>query len=370
MKKWFYLLLVIWAVPMFVACSDNDDKDAFPINGLEIPRMENPITPGQKVTIKGEGFTIASEIWFRQASTKAIDNHDVKAEIINVEATGIVFIAPSVYGDQIVLLKQGGREYKLGEMVFAEQLEESEDVDILPKRIKKVLEYNVNTRSEDKTSREYEYGADGKIKLCKWMYGRMDIYTYSNNEIIIMSDGYVDTFVVEDDHIKSYQSVDNIKHFQENAVLEYNGLHLAQVKLTDSNGNSGTEFFLFDEGRLLNYSYSYDSDNYGNIEFTYGEQLNNLNIDLFYFIGSLYFDSCVSETFQFGMTGKRSNYLPVGMKVTAPIWDKEKGIIGNETYTATIEYEMSGDYITRFTIKEIYKDGREWSYFFVIEYEE
>lgn len=49
-----------------MACSDDDDKDyESPIKGLEMPQFENPVKPGESITIKGEDFTKTSEIWFR-----------------------------------------------------------------------------------------------------------------------------------------------------------------------------------------------------------------------------------------------------------------------------------------------------------------
>lgn len=51
MKK---LLFLFTMLALFVACSDDDDKDnESPIKGLEIPKFENPVKPGEAITIKG-----------------------------------------------------------------------------------------------------------------------------------------------------------------------------------------------------------------------------------------------------------------------------------------------------------------------------
>ena len=66
------LLFLFTMLALFVACSDDDDKDnELPIKGLEIPKFENPVRPGESITIKGEGFTKASEIWFRTIIARA-----------------------------------------------------------------------------------------------------------------------------------------------------------------------------------------------------------------------------------------------------------------------------------------------------------
>ena len=63
MKK---LLFLFTMLAFIMACSDDDDKDyESPIKGLEMPQFENPVKPGESITIKGEDFTKTSEIWFR-----------------------------------------------------------------------------------------------------------------------------------------------------------------------------------------------------------------------------------------------------------------------------------------------------------------
>ena len=126
------LLFLFTMLAFFIACSDDDDKDnELPIKGLEIPTFENPVKPGESITIKGAGFTDASEIWFRQIISKTAGNGDVKAVVTDVNSTGITFTAPEVYGNQSVLLKDNSKEYELGEMTFEEK---SSDVEILPKK--------------------------------------------------------------------------------------------------------------------------------------------------------------------------------------------------------------------------------------------
>ena len=50
------LLFLFTMLAFFIACSDDDDKDnELPIKGLEIPKFENPVKPGESITIKGAG---------------------------------------------------------------------------------------------------------------------------------------------------------------------------------------------------------------------------------------------------------------------------------------------------------------------------
>ena len=152
------LLFLFTMLAFFIACSDDDDKDnELPIKGLEIPTFENPVKPGESITIKGAGFTDASEIWFRQIISKTAGNGDVKAVVTEVNSTGITFTAPEVYGNQSVLLKENSKEYELGEMTFEEK---SSDVEILPKKISKIIEsfededFNSNRKNRFKNKKD------------------------------------------------------------------------------------------------------------------------------------------------------------------------------------------------------------------------
>lgn len=375
MKK---LLFLFTMLTFMVACSD-DDKNDTPINGLEIPEFENPVTPGQTVTIKGEGFDEGSEIWFRAIATRATDNDDVKAEVTGVDANGITFIAPSVYGNQSILLKQDGREYKLGEMLFADQPEEPADVEILPRKIKKFTKVDSEGHSYNE-SEEFEYDADGRIKSQDFDDGEIWHYTYSNNMITCRQEANEEyegksEFILENGRIKSY-SLKNDDWYQ-NYEFEYDkDGYLNESVMTDDEDDTETETFSFVEGNLVKYTFAYKvfKEWNGSIEFIYGEQLNNLNIDLFYIIGEYHFDSNIGDAFLFGMLGKRSRYLPSKMIITDPMWDDDdENISYYKTYTVNIEYEMNGEYISSFTVKA--EDGDvEDDYYgtstFVIEYED
>lgn len=182
MKK---LLFLFTMLAFMVACSDDDDNNnESPIKGLEIPQSTTPVKPGASVTIKGEGFTKASEIWFRQIITKATENTDIKATITEVNSTGITFTAPEVYGNQNVLLKENGKEYELGKMTFEEQPEQPEEITILPKKIKEIKVYE---EQDYYTTYKYNYNENGTIKeITTIAFGGQEShqkFTYTTNAI-------------------------------------------------------------------------------------------------------------------------------------------------------------------------------------------
>ena len=238
------------------------------------------------------------------------------------------------------------------------------DVTILPKKIKKVLyyEYDEDDRLEHSSEQEFDYDADGRIISCK-QGDEIAKYTYSENKITIKMDKYDEeyNFIVENGRIASSQYID--RDGVENRTFKYDGNYLNKVNAThkeDGEVYSWTETLSFSNGNLSKYEYN-DDDDWENAVFTYGNQLNNLNIDLYYIID--YFESDIAKVFQFNMTGKRSKYLPSSMKFSFPEWDEdEEKIIGTET---NFTYEMDGEYITKITAKRADGDAEIYE----IEYE-
>lgn len=128
----------------------------------------------------------------------------------------------------------------------------------------------------------------------------------------------------------------------------YNGEYLSKV-----NGNEdwSEETFSFIQGKFMTYDYQTDgySDSY---EYIHGNQLNNLNIDLFTYIAGEWDSWSGEEGFLLSVIGKRSKYLPSSMK-----WTTEDEEDGKETTEHTFSYKMNGEYITEMTITE--KTGEE-----------
>ncbi len=350
------LLFLFTMLALFVACSDDDDKDnELPIKGLEIPKFENLVKPGESITIKGEGFTKASEIWFRTIIARAENTGDVKAIVSEVNSTGITFTAPEVYGNQSVLLKENGKEYELGKMTFEEQPEEGGDVEILPKKISKII----FSDKEEKNIYEFSYNNEGKLSsLNVTEDGATEpwkcTYTYSSNQLVIKeigSDNQTETYTIENGKATHYKKTypAPLSEFDE-FDFKYEGDYLSQMKGVSENEYMITENFVFTGGKLIQHKWSIDELDNITLDFTYGQQLNNLNLDLFGIILEDYLD--IEDLFLHGITGKRSMYLPE--KINVNVVDDE----GGYKYLESFKYEVKDNYITKITIIDNEDGGR------------
>ena len=338
------LLFLFTMLALFVACSDDDDKDnGLPIIGLQFPKFENPVKPGESITIKGEDFTKASEIWFRTIVTRAENTGDVKAIVTEVNSTGITFAAPEVYGNQSVLLKENGKEYELGKMTFEEK---SSDVEILPKKISKII----FSDKEEKNIYEFSYDDKGRISSLNIIEdGETEpwksTYTYSSNHLVIReigSDNQTETYTIENGKATHYKKTypAPLSEFD----FKYEGDYLSQMKGMSENEYTITENFVFTGGKLIQHKWSIDELDNITLDFTYGQQLNNLNLDLFGIILEDYLD--IEDLFLHGITGKRSMYLPE--KINVNVVDDE----GGYKYLESFKYEVKDNYIAKITIMD------------------
>ena len=370
MRKLLYLTSIL---VMFIACSDDKD-DKFPITGLELPSLENPVKPGDVLTIKGSGFTSQSEIWFRAVTSRATG--DVQANVTGVDDNGITFTAPVVHGKQSVLLKENGDEYTLGEMTF---VDETGEVEILPRKIVKVKEIDA-IEPEYYNVYEFTYNADGTLAKMTWQetgYGsKTTTYKYSDRKITSTRDDEdedpFEEFSLKDGKVvKFVHGVDDerVEH-----VYTYDGNLLTGSEETLYNGKRGdSEKFVRGGNCLTRYEYkdngivNYD----GSIDFTYNGQLNNLNIDFFYFISENYFDCASMIPLVLNVTGQRSIYLPDTMKLYEPREreDNDEAFLPEKDITSyAFKYEMKDGYITRITLTNTTDNEDELIY--EITYEE
>lgn len=123
MKK--FVLFIMLA--LLCACNKEDDhicKIACPVTDVVVSTSDedDPIRPGTTITIRGNGFIAESEIWIHPA--------DVKTTIASYSATEIAFVVPEVSGEQNIVLKQGGLEWRLGKMYVAEEPASGETTDL------------------------------------------------------------------------------------------------------------------------------------------------------------------------------------------------------------------------------------------------
>lgn len=98
------------------ACSKGSkgDDPQSPIQGLELPDASDPLASWETITLKGQGFTQSSEIRLTAAGAQ-----DIKVTITEVGSGFLKFTVPNtVSGTYSVILKQNGKEYTLGTLVF------------------------------------------------------------------------------------------------------------------------------------------------------------------------------------------------------------------------------------------------------------
>lgn len=349
------------AAALFCGC-DKDDVPC-PVTGISIPASsaENPVQPGTSVTIRGAGFTEDSEIWLR-----GMARTDTQATVSNVTATAITFIAPAVSGEQAVILKQDGGTYELGRLFFAEE-PEPEDLELLPKKVART-----RTTYYDKSmiyETTYQYGADGNV-IGMLENEMQDETVYGTNDYRSTADGismtwksdvdpdYTDirTYRITDERVSSYTQT------YKDAAKEYRSETIADVsydtkgyvneivfveKYTNaesSETNHGRWDIEVSGGTLIRGTWAIDYGWEYTMNVTPG-QVNNLNIDLWGLILSLYDDevSFMPMTMNYG--GKRFQKLPEQIIIS---W-KDGDETGTDKYE--IEYEMNGEYISKVIVK-------------------
>lgn len=350
MKKLFGVWMLLCALCAFTACSDDDD-DKLPIEGLKIPSFTAPVKPGESVTIEGQGFTKASEIWFRALATRAENSGDVKATVTGVTASGITFTAPMVFGQQTVLLKEAGKEYELGEMTFEEGTGGGEEVTLLPKKVMKIV---VLEEGDTCSAAIYTYKYDnGKVSeinyfteddnyICKYKDEKVNIAGTLNGSIEI-KDGKAVKMITADDFI----SEENTFSYTPAGYLEY-----ITTKWTEE-GDSYTakETLGVVNGSITSYREKEDGEEITSIDYEYGDytHMNNLSIDLWSILTDCLHGSDLGEVFAFGLAGNRVKYLP------ARLCEKDMEEEEPDDFYLDFEYTMNGEYITN--IKLIDQEG-------------
>ena len=171
-------------------------------------------------------------------------------------------------------------------------------------------------------------------------------------------------------HYKGYSSIDEIRDMNIDGisggvsglpesflsqVAQTDGDYLSQIKGIIESEYPTTENFIYVGGKLTQYKWiDEEFDNvYALLDFTYDQQLNNLNLDLFGIILADYFEN-IEDLFLYDITGKRSVYLPEKVKVSG-IDDED----GKYEYSVSFKYEVKDNYITKAIIDE---DGEKYEY--------
>lgn len=155
---------------------------------------------------------------------------------------------------------------------------------------------------------------------------------------MIQKDFYVpcnwSTYTIENGKAKHYKKTYPIYEESDEFAFKYGGDYLSQIKGIIESEYPTTENFIYVGGKLTQYKWiDEEFDNvYALLDFTYNQQLNNLNLTLFGIILADYFEN-IEDLFLYDITGKRSVYLPEKVKVSGI--DDEDG----EKYEYEIFYE-------------------------------
>lgn len=341
-----HLLFIFFALVFMTACEKDDEKGgALSIKEIELPSM-TPVIPGFTLTIKGKGFTFASHIRLQPVTGGKYE----QAAITGVDATGISFIAPRVYGAQNVFLQESGETLFLGIMIFAA---EPEEVAILPKKIISVI-YTTDKSPIDTLTLTYD--ASGKIAT-KRRHKSLFNYVYTENQItenrVVGNSSYEEcVYNLADGSVQSFKRKDTV--FSVSYSPDTNLYHLFHgVK-------EHFEAFTFNEKGLVGYSYL--SEKQDDRYFVgYDNLLNRANIDIFYFLSGACWDAGTSDVFLLDIAGKRSGFLP------SQIVNENKDRSTNQQkykYVFDIGYEMDGEYVKKMTIKKDYQAYGVFKFFY------
>lgn len=365
MKKGFGMWMLLCTLCAFTACSDDDDK--LPIEGLHIPSFTVPVKPGESVTIEGQGFTKASEIWFRALATRAENSADVKATVTEVTASGITFTTPLVFGQQTVLLKEAGEEYTLGEMTFEEKTGGGEGVTILPKKITEIV--LTDSKNKKKTFL-YTYDSKGRVlTITTASEGNQTPsvrnFTYTDSKITIAKENNEPTVI----ELKNGCAISSIEYEGEKYNIQksydYSGNYLSKLIKKevniDVNDNSWQKLisdsliFVVKDSNLQNIDYYYLNENKKAKDMMSFEinndRYNNTNLDLYGLIIN-------EDAILLGLTGIRYKNMP--LKIT------EINELEYQNNVTTYSYKVDKGYITEMTEDR----GNNQIFVYTISYEE
>lgn len=161
---------------------------------------------------------------------------DVKATVTEVTATGITFITPDVYGNQSVLLKEDGKEYLLGTMTFEQQPDGATDVEILPRKITKIIKSWPDNDYPDGVGQyisAYIYNENELLASETDGAKETATYTYSTNQVQIKEiggDAQLETFTLENGKAVYYKRTYPHGLSANEYTFTYNGNYLSQIE--------------------------------------------------------------------------------------------------------------------------------------------
>lgn len=103
-----HLLFIFFVLVFMTACEKDEEKGGgtLSIKEIELPSM-TPVIPGFTLTIKGKGFTFASQIWLQPVTGGKYK----QATITGVDVTGISFIALGCMVLKMYFYRKAGKRF-------------------------------------------------------------------------------------------------------------------------------------------------------------------------------------------------------------------------------------------------------------------
>ena len=346
MKKLVFFLLAAVAL---CGCESNDEP--CPVTGVELPASsaENPVQPGETVTISGIGFAPDCGILLRSGKT------NTEAEILDVTASSLRFRAPIVSGTQSVILTQNGGSWNLGKLVFPQA--DKIPFQILPKKVSRIQATIPDEDGSFTTTIRYGYDNEGRIVSIheRWeevydgnVYGdeteRTIEYTADRVTMNDVTENETYYFELTDGRATSLTS----SGYDDNASYTYdsNG-YISNVFLYNpDDGYENHLVYTVVDGSLTEIKAIVESETVEQLTFNNAPaQSNNLNIDLFGLYDFLLGSGDLYMNCLLGINGERFRTLP-----TKVISKNEDG-----TGTSIYRYTMNGEYISKIELYEEWK---------------
>lgn len=215
--------------------------------------------------------------------------------------------------------------------------------DILPKKVSKIVE-TWEDSEDGKQTKIYLFDSEGRItKSYREGKSYNSTFEYTENSIkFTEDDGYITIFNIENGRITS-RTNENGEHkgeygYSPDGYLVSRG----EEKFTIENGLMTKDSYWESDGNSTEYNWEG--------KFTYGNNLNNLNVDLFLLLLEIDDDAVFT-----GLYGNRIKLLPTLVESTD--YYTKNGVKDKEDYEKVeFTYEYSGEYITKIKEKEI-EDG-------------
>lgn len=341
MKKLVFFLLAAVAL---CGCESNDEP--CPVTGVELPASsaDNPVQPGETVTISGIGFAPDCGILLRSGKT------NTEVEILEVTASSLRFQAPMVSGTQSVILTQNGGSWNLGKLVFPQA--DKIPFRILPKKVSRIQATEPDEDGSFNITVCYGYNSEGRIVSIheRWeeaydgnTYGEeIELAVeYTADRVTVRNSTYNETYYFELTDGRATSLISN----DDNASYTYdsNG-YISKVFLYNpDDGYENHLVYTVVDGSLTEIKGIEEPETVEQLTLKNDPaQSNNLNIDLFGLHDFLLGSEDLSMNCLLGINGERFRTLPT--KVTGKDFDG--------TFTNIYRYTMNGEYISTIELYE------------------